>query len=95
MFDVYAMLYYKFYHQDIDLVVCSYSGAQGSYFRYHFCRNKFGEILNPMQILVTNDDGVAAPGLLALVREMRRLGDVTILAPERNWPAPEHVKTLH
>lgn len=48
-----------------------------------------------MNILVTNDDGVSAPGLLALVQEMRRLGEVTVLAPDRNWSASGHVKTLH
>lgn len=46
-------------------------------------------------ILVTNDDGVAAPGLLALAKEMRNLGEVTILAPDRNWSASGHVKTMH
>ena len=45
-------------------------------------------------ILVTNDDGITAPGLLALAAEMRRLGEVTILAPDRNWSASGHVKTL-
>ncbi|MFZ5883178.1 MAG: 5'/3'-nucleotidase SurE [Chloroflexota bacterium] len=45
-------------------------------------------------ILVTNDDGVLAPGLLALVREMRRLGKVSVLAPDRNWSGGGHVKTL-
>jgi 5'-nucleotidase len=45
-------------------------------------------------ILVTNDDGVLAPGLLALVQEMRKLGHVTILAPDRNWSGGGHVKTL-
>ena len=45
-------------------------------------------------ILVTNDDGVFAPGLLALVREMRKLGKVTVLAPDRNWSGGGHVKTL-
>jgi 5'-nucleotidase len=45
-------------------------------------------------ILVTNDDGVLAPGLLALAREMRNLGKVTILAPDRNWSGGGHVKTL-
>ena len=45
-------------------------------------------------ILVTNDDGVLAPGLLALVQEMRHLGKVTILAPDRNWSGSGHVKTL-
>ncbi len=47
-----------------------------------------------MHILVTNDDGVTAPGLLALAQAMRALGDVTVLAPERNWSACGHVKTL-
>lgn len=45
-------------------------------------------------ILVTNDDGVLAPGLLALAQEMRKLGAVTILAPDRNWSGGGHVKTL-
>lgn len=45
-------------------------------------------------ILITNDDGVFAPGLLALVGEMRKLGDVFVLAPDRNWSASGHVKTL-
>ena len=45
-------------------------------------------------ILVTNDDGVLAPGLLALAHEMRNFGKVTILAPDRNWSGSGHVKTL-
>ena len=45
-------------------------------------------------ILVTNDDGVMAPGLYALVREMRHLGKVSVLAPDRNWSGSGHVKTL-
>jgi 5'-nucleotidase len=48
-----------------------------------------------MHILVTNDDGVMAPGLLALAQEMRRLGKVSVLAPDHNWSASGHVKTLH
>ncbi len=48
----------------------------------------------PKHILVTNDDGVNAPGLLALVQEMRKLGNVTVLAPDRNWSGGGHVKTL-
>lgn len=47
-----------------------------------------------MHILVTNDDGVMAPGLLALVQAVRPLGKVSILAPERNWSASGHVRTL-
>src|SRR5512138_891102 len=45
-------------------------------------------------ILVTNDDGVFAPGLFALVQEMRNFGKVSILAPGRNWSGGGHVKTL-
>ena len=47
-----------------------------------------------MHILVTNDDGVWAPGLLALAQEMRKLGRVTVFGPDRNWSASGHVKTL-
>ena len=38
-----------------------------------------------MQILVTNDDGILAPGLAALAQAMVELGEVTVLAPEKNW----------
>lgn len=47
-----------------------------------------------MHILVTNDDGVQAPGLLALAQEMRKLGKVTVFGPDRNWSVSGHVKTL-
>jgi 5'-nucleotidase len=46
-------------------------------------------------ILITNDDGVTAPGLLALSKEMRKLGKITVLAPDKNWSASGHVKTMH
>ena len=55
---------------------------------YNLCMSDY-------HIMVTNDDGVQAPGLLALAQEMRNLGRVTVLAPERNWSASGHVKTLH
>jgi 5'-nucleotidase len=48
-----------------------------------------------MHILLTNDDGVTAPGLLALAKEMRKLGEVSVLAPDHNWSASGHVKTMH
>ena len=48
-----------------------------------------------MHILLTNDDGVNAPGLLALLQEIRKLGQVTVLAPDHNWSASGHVKTMH
>jgi 5'-nucleotidase len=49
-----------------------------------------------MHILVTNDDGVHAPGLLALIQAMRDVADkVSVLAPDRNWTASGHVKTFN
>lgn len=37
-----------------------------------------------MHILVTNDDGINAPGLQALVKAMQQFGQVTVIAPEQN-----------
>jgi len=34
-----------------------------------------------VEILLTNDDGIYAPGLAALERQLRRLGNVTVAAP--------------
>lgn len=45
-------------------------------------------------ILVTNDDGVHSPGLFALAKAMRELGDVSVVAPDKNWSACGHVKTM-
>lgn len=59
------------------------------------CQRMEGEEAMNKHILVTNDDGVQAPSLLALVKVMRTLGDVTVVAPDRNWSASGHVKTLY
>lgn len=45
-------------------------------------------------ILVTNDDGVQAPGLLALAAAARALGAVRVAAPASNQSATGHKKTL-
>ena len=46
-------------------------------------------------ILLTNDDGVGAPGLLALKQALAQIGELTVLAPEHNWSAGGHTKTMH
>ncbi|HTL99641.1 MAG TPA: 5'/3'-nucleotidase SurE [Candidatus Omnitrophota bacterium] len=46
-------------------------------------------------ILVTNDDGIAAEGLRTLAEAMRPLGEVTIIAPDREQSATSHSLTLH
>ncbi len=47
-----------------------------------------------MQILLTNDDGVFAPGLRALRKELMRLGDVTVIAPALEQSGVGHSITL-
>jgi len=46
-------------------------------------------------VLLTNDDGVHAEGLAALGRAFAELGDVYIVAPEREQSACGHALTLH
>jgi 5'-nucleotidase len=46
-------------------------------------------------ILVTNDDGVGAPGLLALQKALQEVGEVTVFAPDHNWSAAGHTRTMH
>lgn len=47
-----------------------------------------------MKILVTNDDGIHAPGLLALYQELRHLGEVAVVAPESEQSAVGHSISL-
>jgi len=46
-------------------------------------------------ILLTNDDGVQSPGLLALKQALGAVGEVAVLAPDHNWSAGGHAKTMH
>lgn len=47
-----------------------------------------------MRILVSNDDGYFAPGIEALERALRPLGDVTVVAPERDRSGASNSLTL-
>ncbi len=47
-----------------------------------------------MQILLTNDDGIYAPGLVAMQRALRRLGDVCVVAPDREQSGVGHSITF-
>ncbi len=47
-----------------------------------------------MRILLTNDDGIYAPGLRALRHELMKLGDVTVVAPATEQSAVGHSITL-
>lgn len=47
-----------------------------------------------MHILLTNDDGITAPGMLALYQAARELGDIHIVAPSDVCSAKSHSITL-
>src|SRR3954454_23137255 len=47
-----------------------------------------------MRILLTNDDGIYAPGLRALRLELQKLGEVTVVAPATEQSAVGHLITL-
>jgi 5'-nucleotidase len=48
-----------------------------------------------MRLLVTNDDGILAQGLECLVSAAEPLGEVTVVAPDREQSATSHSLTLH
>ncbi len=48
-----------------------------------------------MIILVTNDDGINSPGLHSLAEALKGLGEVWVVAPDRDRTAVSHSLTLH
>lgn len=46
-------------------------------------------------ILVINDDGIHAPGLRALIKAVRQLGDLVIVAPDKPMSGMSHAVTLN
>jgi 5'-nucleotidase len=51
--------------------------------------------LPAMKILLSNDDGYQAPGILALYEAIKDLGEVDVVAPEHNNSAKSNALTLH
>lgn len=47
-----------------------------------------------MRIFVTNDDGIESPGIAALVHALQPLGDVVVVAPDRQQSAVGHALTI-
>ncbi|MBI1821585.1 MAG: 5'/3'-nucleotidase SurE [Nitrospirae bacterium] len=48
-----------------------------------------------MDILVSNDDGIQSPGIHALAEVLRELGNIYVVAPDRERNAVGHALTLH
>ena len=46
-------------------------------------------------ILVTNDDGITAPGIIALVNAVKHLGDVVVVAPDSPQSGMGHAITIN
>ena len=47
-----------------------------------------------MRILISNDDGVLAPGIKALSQAMTQFGDIEVIAPDRNRSGASNSLTL-
>lgn len=48
-----------------------------------------------MNILVSNDDGILAPGLALLAEVCQTVGQVTVVAPDREQSGTSHSLTMH
>ncbi|MCX7568712.1 5'/3'-nucleotidase SurE [Tumebacillus sp. DT12] len=48
-----------------------------------------------MKILISNDDGVLAPGIAAVAASLQTIGEVFVVAPDRQRSAAGHGITLH
>ncbi len=48
-----------------------------------------------MKILLSNDDGVRAPGLAALYKALEKKAEVTVIAPDRNCSGASNSLSLH
>ena len=46
-------------------------------------------------ILVTNDDGISAPGIRTLISVMSELGDVVVVAPDSPQSGMGHAITIN
>ena len=46
-------------------------------------------------ILVTNDDGISAPGIRTLISAMNTIGDVVVVAPDSPQSAMGHAITIN
>ena len=49
---------------------------------------------SPYRILVTNDDGVRAPGIVAVAQALRSVGEVTVIAPADTQSGMSHAISI-
>ncbi|MGZ9006319.1 MAG: 5'/3'-nucleotidase SurE, partial [Burkholderiales bacterium] len=51
--------------------------------------------MEALRLLCTNDDGILAHGLACLIEAAEPLGEITVVAPDREQSATSHSLTLH
>lgn len=68
--------------------------AYALYYKIVFLQEKAMAADKPL-ILVTNDDGITAPGLRMLIRIMKTIGDVVVVAPDSPQSAMGHAITIN
>ncbi len=51
--------------------------------------------MKKLRILICNDDGINAEGIVALAREIRKIADVTVVAPSTQQSAVGHAITVN
>jgi 5'-nucleotidase len=49
----------------------------------------------PLSILISNDDGIDAPGIYALAQEIKKIASVTVVAPDKQQSAVGHAITMN
>ena len=52
-------------------------------------------MVKQLKILVTNDDGIYSKGILILAKALREVGEIFVVAPDREKSAIAHSLTLH
>jgi 5'-nucleotidase len=67
----------------------------GSFLFARFVEHKKGKMNERPLILVTNDDGISAPGLRSLIQVMNEFGEVVVVAPEGPQSGMGHAITLN
>lgn len=53
-----------------------------------------GQTAPLFRILITNDDGVRAPGIIAVAQALKALGEITVVAPDTNQSAKSHALSV-
>lgn len=60
----------------------------------YFLQHKMTKKTRPL-ILITNDDGISAPGLKALIAVMAEIGEIVVVAPDNPQSAMGHAITIN